>query len=1069
MRLFVLAIVGIYFTFAAQVQAADFAYDQTLTVAGTTANNRFGEVVAATSTYLAAGSPIDDTLGTDAGAVYLYEKVGNTWTYRQKITASDGAAGDQFGASLAMNGTTLTVGSPYDDLTTTTDAGSVYSFDLEDGTWLQTEKLTMQTPVNYERFGTAVDMTSTRLVVGVPGYNGATSATSFGRGAVSVWDRQGINWGNQYLYTYTSPVSATRPAGFGYSVAISGDKIAAGAPRDYAATSGQGSNAGSMSVLAYNSGTSTWVSEGRFYSNAPVSSDFYGNSVDIQGNTLVTANYNISQTTPKIFTHTYSGGAWSSANVIVPTSASTARRYIGQAVEIAPDQTSILVGSYVTYVTTDFVGRVFVLKPNETTGVWEQTQDIASPDAPTSAGWFGYDVAYAGSAPVIASPMVTAVTNTRGAIYTYNQGDGTPPTLALSSSSPQYVRNPYTVTVDTSEPVVGFTQDDISITSGATLSNFTQVNSTQYTVLVTPSTDKSYTMSIDAGKMQDAAGNNNTASPTLIRTYDSTAPAAAVLTPTQSTYFSSSTINSSVRITDANGNLSGLAADDISISNGTISNFSTSSDISSITGTFTITPTSQGPINFYVKTGAVTDQAGNDSTASAMRIIYYDADKPTPSFSTTLNPTNQSPFQATLSFDEPVADIQDVSAGQIGISGGSISNFQRVTSQQYTFDVTPTGVGTVTLSYAAGQVNDRAGNSNNAASNLDVEFDNFGSEVTISSTANNPTNQSPIPFTITLSEPVTGLTADDFTVINGVAGTLTQESSTIYSLSVTPDTGGDVSLHLPAQKATDGVGNGNQASNTETVTYDQTRPSTTISHSYTPPTNASPLVYTIRFSESVSDLDGSSINLTNASLVSLVKVDAREYTLSVTPNDGTVTVEVPAGAVQDAASNQNTAASSSLKSDRTAPTGTVNTLRSGNTRPGISGTISESADAVAVTIDGTTFNASIDNDDHTWSVGSNLFGPLADGVYDVTLSITDLAGNVGSDTTTDELTIDTDYPTITINSPGATTNQNPMSFDLMSNRNINGLDTSDLIVTNGTVAEITETDRSNFIVKVTPQ
>ena len=1048
-------------------QAADFALDQRLTLTGTTTSNRFGETVAASDTFMAVGSQLDDTLGTDAGAVYLYEKVAGTWTYRQKLMASDGAAGDQFGAALAIHGTTLTVGSPYDDIGSAVDAGSVYSFDLEEGTWLQTEKLAMPTPVSYDKFGLSIDMTAARLVVGVPGYNGATSATTYGRGAVTVWDRQSINWGNMYLYAYTSPVAATRLASFGYSVAISGDKIAVGAPRDYAATTGQGVSAGSMSVLAYNNTASTWASEARFFSTTPVSSDFYGNSVDIQGDTVVTANFAISTTAPKIFTYTYSTGSWSAPTVIVPTSI-TSKRYIAQAIEIAPDESSALVGSDVSYASTDAVGRVFVLKPNTSTGVWEQAQELASPDATnTTSVWFGHDVAYAGGSPVVASPMVSAVTGTRGAVYTYNTGDATPPTLILSSSSSQYLKAPYTVTIDASEPVVGFTQSDISITSGATLSNFTQVSATQFTVLVTPSGDGQYVMNIDAGKMQDVAGNGNTASPSLTRVYDTTTPTASVLTPAQSTSFTSSTISASVRVSDSNGGLTDLTADDISISNGVISDFSSTSNATSITGTFTITPIDQGTIAFSVKAGAVTDQAGNDSTASTVRTIFYDTNKPTPSFSTPLNPTNASPFPVTLSFDEPVADIGDVTASQVGITGGVIGNFQRVTAQQYTFDVTPAGLGTVTLGYAADQVSDKAGNTNNAATTLAVVFDNFGPEVNITPSGS-ATNQSPIIFTVTLSEPVSSLTVGDFNLVNGT-GELAQTSTTTYSMSVTPAGNGDVSLSLPAQKATDEAGNGNQASNTATVKYDTVRPSVGITHSYTSPTNSSPLVFTVRFSEPVSELTAGGINITNGALASLVKVDAREYTLSITPEDGLVTVQVTTGAVIDAAGNTNTSDSSSVTSDRTAPTGTVNMRHTNITRPSVGGTVSESAETVKVTVEGKTFNATVNNTDHTWTVSAGLVGPLADGTYDVAVEITDLAGNTGNDTTADELIIDTDQPQVTLEAERAETNQNPMSFNLRSSRDISDLETTDFIVTNGTATEVVETSADTYVIRVIPQ
>ncbi len=1066
-RLFVLAIAAGYFVFATSVHALDFAHDQTLTVPSTTSANRVGDSVAATSNYLASGSPLDDTLGADAGAVYLYEKAGSTWTYRQKITASDGAAGDQFGYSLAMNGTTLLVGSPYDDLVSTTDAGSVYSFDLDNGTWLQTEKITMQTPVNYERFGTSVDMTSTRAAVGVPGYNGATSATNFGRGAVSIWDRSGINWTGQYLYAYTSPITATRLAAFGYSVSISGDKIAAGAPRDHAANSSLG-NAGSMSVITYNSGTLTWSSEARFIASTPVASDMYGNSVDIQGNTLVTANYAIAATTPRIYTYTFSGGSWSAATVIIPTTvASSSKRYIGQAMDIASDESSILIGSYITVGSTDFVGRVFVLKPNETTSVWEQAQEISSPTSPSDAGWFGYDVTYSGLNPVIGSPMVVAAANTRGAVYTYTGGDGTPPTITLSSTFSSYTNSSFIVTADLSEPVIGFAQDDITVTSGATIGNFTQVNPTQYTFRVSPSDDKQYTVGIDAGRMQDAAGNLNTASNSLVRTYDTTAPAATVLTPTQNTHFNTSTITASVRINDANGNLSGLTSDDITITNGTISDFSTSNVSTYITGTFTITPTSQGPITFYVEDGAVADQAGNASTASTTRTIHYDTAKPTPSFSISANPTNASPFAVTLNFDESVANINDVSLAQIAITNGTASNFDRVSDQQYTFDVTPGTIGTVGISYAANQVNDKAGNSNTAAS-LDVEFDNFGPEITIDSAAANPTNQAPITFSVTASEPITGLTGSDFDITNGTGASFTQQSSTNYTLVINPDNNGTVAVSLPAGRANDGVGNGNQLSNTKTVVYDTVRPSASITHSYISPTNASPLNYTIRFSEAVTDLTSSNISLTNATFVSLNKVDSREYTLQITPLGGTVTVRVKDSAVQDAAGNLSREDISTLTSDISAPTGTVNPLHTNNTRPALSGTISEQADSVTATINGTTFSATVNNSNLTWSVAAGQFGPLSDGTYNVVLAIVDRATNNGTDTTNNELVVDTDQPVLTISAGSSTTNQSPVLFNVSSSRDVSGLSASDFTVTGGTISLVTTIAQDTYEVAVSP-
>ena len=85
------------------------------------------------------------------------------------------------------------------------------------------------------------------------------------------------------------------------------------------------------------------------------------------------------------------------------------------------------------------------------------------------------------------------------------------------------------------------------------------------------------------------------------------------------------------------------------------------------------------------------------------------------------------------------------------------------------------------------------------------------------------TNISPITFTITFSESVTGLTASGITVTNGTKGTLSG-SGTTYTLPVTPTAQGAVTCQVIAGAAHDAAGNNNTASNTATVTYDTIAP-----------------------------------------------------------------------------------------------------------------------------------------------------------------------------------------------------------------------------------------------------
>ena len=51
----------------------------------------------------------------DSGAVYIFTRSGGVWTQNAYLKASNTGAGDEFGLSVALSGTTLTVGAPFED------------------------------------------------------------------------------------------------------------------------------------------------------------------------------------------------------------------------------------------------------------------------------------------------------------------------------------------------------------------------------------------------------------------------------------------------------------------------------------------------------------------------------------------------------------------------------------------------------------------------------------------------------------------------------------------------------------------------------------------------------------------------------------------------------------------------------------------------------------------------------------------------------------------------------------------------------------------------------------------
>ena len=107
-----------------------FVFLQKITASDGAANDQFGYHVSVDGNTIVVGAYIDDNdRGTDSGSIYVYTRssAGASFGNQQKITASDGAEGDNFGFSVSVYGNTLVVGA-YSDDDRGTDAGSVYVF-----------------------------------------------------------------------------------------------------------------------------------------------------------------------------------------------------------------------------------------------------------------------------------------------------------------------------------------------------------------------------------------------------------------------------------------------------------------------------------------------------------------------------------------------------------------------------------------------------------------------------------------------------------------------------------------------------------------------------------------------------------------------------------------------------------------------------------------------------------------------------------------------------------------------------------------------------------------------------
>ena len=96
----------------------------------------------------------------------MFVRSGTTWTEQQKLLASDGAAGDYFGFSVSVSGDTVVVGASLDDTPGGVDAGSAYVFVRSGTTWTEQQKLLASDGAAGDDFGYSVSVSGDTVVVG---------------------------------------------------------------------------------------------------------------------------------------------------------------------------------------------------------------------------------------------------------------------------------------------------------------------------------------------------------------------------------------------------------------------------------------------------------------------------------------------------------------------------------------------------------------------------------------------------------------------------------------------------------------------------------------------------------------------------------------------------------------------------------------------------------------------------------------------------------------------------------------------------------------------------------------
>ncbi|MFN0242151.1 MAG: hypothetical protein ACKVWV_04595 [Planctomycetota bacterium] len=361
----------------------------------------------------------------NAGAAYVFTRSGSTWAEQPMLTAGDAGNNEYFGYSVAIDGDTIAIGTPNANHSNASDAGAVYVFQRNSTAWVQQVKLIAGDVASNASLGWSVAIHGDTIVAGAPGlFTPGFGAT----GAVYVYVRSGNTWTQQAKLLSI----ATR---MGWTVSLWGDTVVAGAPEDTISIFHEGS----ARVFVRN-GT-TWSQQARLKAADDDADAAFGLSVSVHEDTVAIGAPGDNQGTGAVYLFRRFGQDWLKQTKLLPNDATFSKAF---GLETSLRGCRLFAGAYGWTVNGfnnagAFYG--FVCEGN----AWVQRAKVFAGD-PFSGAYFGRVLAQSGDRVV-----VTALdgTNVQGRAYvirldppvTFCFGDGSLPT-ACPCAPPDFVPAP---------------------------------------------------------------------------------------------------------------------------------------------------------------------------------------------------------------------------------------------------------------------------------------------------------------------------------------------------------------------------------------------------------------------------------------------------------------------------------------------------------------------------------------------------------------------------------------------------------------------------------------------------
>lgn len=354
------------------------------------AGDYFGNSIAIDNDWLIVGAPYDQPYGAGSGSAYFYQRSGTTWVQKQRVdgTATYGSTGDRFGTSVAIDGSRAVVGA-YADFGKVTKSGTAYVYERSGTTWSYGARLSASDGASYDEFGYAVAVKGNTIAIGAPGR--VYSGSYLDAGGYYIFLRSGASWTQNKSYTHPG----LNLDSMGQSIALAdANTMVIGMPkRQVVSTYG----VGAVSTWSY-SGTA-WTQTQFITPTSYVSYQYFGSAVAVDGSFLVIGSYGDSSDggTGSAYVYEKPGTSWTFNTKLTDFDRKSGDNF-GSSVAVSGN--TIVVGSPGKDLTGSNSGAAFVFT-RKGTG-WKENARLTANDAAASDA-FGNAVAIDGETCFVAA------------------------------------------------------------------------------------------------------------------------------------------------------------------------------------------------------------------------------------------------------------------------------------------------------------------------------------------------------------------------------------------------------------------------------------------------------------------------------------------------------------------------------------------------------------------------------------------------------------------------------------------------------------------------------------------